>query len=84
MTCNRIAMITLALRSTHLMINTSVYFCLSYALISKNVLKLLIPITSATGNCTAIIIIVIVQYPSYNEHICAMLFIISYDKLICT
>ena len=81
-TGNGIVMITLSLRSTHLMINTFVHCCLSYAKMSLNVLMHFIPITiDWQWYCNDYF--VIAQYPSHDKHIYALLFIISYHALKC-
>ena len=44
----------------------------------------ILSLSLTTGNSIAIITLVIVQLLSYDKHICALLFIISYDKLKST
>ena len=62
------------------MINTFVQCCLSYAMISDTVLKHFI---SSTNDWQYYYnnYFVILQSPSYDKHICALLLIISCDML---
>ena len=76
-----ILVLIVSLRSTDF-INTFVHCCFSLPMISYNVPKHFINIT-INWQWYCYDYFVIAQYPSYDKHICTLLFIISIGILKC-